>query len=138
MRSDSSRPRPVFTLDRRAFLAASAATCAMVGLRPTPALAATHTRKSLEGPNVGADLEGYKNAVRAMLALPPEDPRNWYRNAMTHLLDCPHGNWWFLVWHRGYLGWFERICREVTDNPAFALPYWDWTEEPKVPASFWG
>jgi hypothetical protein len=128
----------VFTLDRRAFLAASAATCAMVGLRPTPALAATHTRKSLEGPNVGADLEGYKNAVRAMLALPPEDPRNWYRNAMTHLLDCPHGNWWFLVWHRGYLGWFERICREVTDNPAFALPYWDWTREPRIPASFWG
>ena len=46
-----------------------------------------------------------------MLGLPATDPRNWYRYALIHALDCPHGNWWFLPWHRGYLGWFERICR---------------------------
>jgi tyrosinase len=58
-----------------------------------------------------------------MLALPPEDPRNWYRHALVHTIDCPHGNWWFLPWHRGYLGWFEQICRELSNDPAFALPY---------------
>lgn len=79
-------------------------------------------------------LDSYARAVRAMLALPPEDPRNWYRHAVIHTLDCPHGNWWFLVWHRGYLGWFERICRELSNDPEFALPYWDWTSEQKVPA----
>jgi tyrosinase len=79
-------------------------------------------------------LHSYARAVRAMLALPPEDPRNWYRQAMVHTLDCPHGNWWLLPWHRGYLGWFEQICRELSGDPHFALPYWDWTAEPKVPS----
>jgi len=78
-------------------------------------------------------LKFYAKAVRAMLALPPEDPRNWYRHAIIHTLDCPHGNWWFLPWHRGYLGWFEQICRELSGFPQFALPYWDWTAEQKVP-----
>ncbi len=78
-------------------------------------------------------LRSYARAVRAMLALPPEDPRNWYRQAIVHTMDCPHGNWWFLPWHRAYLGWFERICRELSGDPAFALPYWDWTSEQKIP-----
>lgn len=68
-----------------------------------------------------------------MLALPPSDPRNWYRQALTHLLDCPHGNWWFLPWHRGYLFHFEAICRELSQDPTFALPFWDWTNAPRVP-----
>ena len=78
-------------------------------------------------------LDSYKKAIRAMLALPPTDPRNWYRHMLIHALDCPHGNWWFLPWHRGYLGWFERICRDLSGDPQFALPYWDWTKEPRVP-----
>ena len=80
-------------------------------------------------------IDSYKRAIRAMLALPPEDPRNWYRHALVHALDCPHGNWWFLPWHRAYLGWFERTCRELSGDPDFALPYWDWTKEPSVPAA---
>ncbi|WP_313032267.1 tyrosinase family protein, partial [Massilia alkalitolerans] len=78
-------------------------------------------------------LKSYAKAVRAMLALPPEDPRNWYRQAIVHTMDCPHGNWWFLPWHRAYLGWFEQICRELSGDPYFALPYWDWTVDQQVP-----
>jgi hypothetical protein len=73
-------------------------------------------------------LQSYRKAIRAMLALPPTDPRNWYRQALIHTLDCPHGNWWFLPWHRAYLGWFEQICRELSGDSTFAIPYWDWTE----------
>jgi tyrosinase len=83
-------------------------------------------------------LKSYAKAVRAMLALPPEDPRNWYRHAMLHTMDCPHGNWWFLPWHRGYIGWFERICRELSGDPGFALPYWDWTAQPRCGRMFDG
>jgi tyrosinase len=68
-----------------------------------------------------------------MLALPPENTLNWYRNALIHTFDCPHGNWWFLPWHRGYIGWFEKKCRELSGDPEFALPYWDWTEQTKIP-----
>jgi len=96
-----------------------------------------HTRKNLQGRNVTRDLQNYKKAVAAMLKLPPTDPRNWYRNALTHMFDCPHGNWWFLVWHRAYLGWFEQTCRTLCGDPTFALPFWDWTAAPEVPGEFW-
>ncbi|KLU35670.1 hypothetical protein AB595_17020 [Massilia sp. WF1] len=96
---------------------------------------ARYRRYNASGSKTGARmLQSYAKAVRAMLALPPEDPRNWYRHAMVHTLDCPHGNWWLLPWHRGYLGWFEQICRELSGDPQFALPYWDWTAEQKVPS----
>jgi tyrosinase len=91
-------------------------------------------RYNASGSKVGERmLKSYARAVRAMLALPPEDPRNWYRHAIIHTLDCPHGNWWFLPWHRGYLGWFEQICRDLSGDHHFALPYWDWTAETKIP-----
>ncbi|MEQ1808660.1 MAG: tyrosinase family protein [Terricaulis sp.] len=53
--------------------------------------------------------------------------------AIAHKLDCPHGNWWFLPWHRAFLGWFEQTCRQLSGDPEFALPYWDWTATPRVP-----
>ena len=40
---------------------------------------------------------------------------------------CPHGNWYFLPWHRAYLLSYERAVRQLTGNNDFALPYWDWT-----------
>lgn len=100
-------------------------------------------RLNVNDPKATAMLASYKKAIRAMLALPPGDPRNWYRNALVHTLDCPHGNWWFLPWHRGYLGWFEQTCRELSGDPTFTMPYWDWTQntdptrpfQPRVPAS---
>jgi len=78
-------------------------------------------------------LKSYAIAVDKMLKLPPEHPHNWFRNAFVHLMDCPHGNWWFYVWHRGYLGFFEQTVRKLSGNPAFAVPYWDWTRLPQIP-----
>ena len=34
---------------------------------------------------------------------------------------------YFLPWHRMYLFYFERIIQRVSNNPNFALPYWDYT-----------
>ena len=79
-------------------------------------------------------LKSYAVAVRRLMALKPDEPNNWFRNAFTHTVDCPHGNWWFFVWHRGYLGWFEQTLRAASGNPDFAIPYWDWTESPRIPA----
>jgi len=49
---------------------------------------------------------------------------------------CPHGNWYFLPWHRGYLLSYERAVRNLTGNNDFALPYWDWTEDRQMPQAF--
>lgn len=90
-------------------------------------------RWNVTSPEGRGMLVSYQRAISAMLARPPQDPLNWYRNALIHTVDCPHGNWWFLPWHRGYVGWFEQICRELSGNPDFAFPYWDWTVDKAVP-----
>ena len=79
----------------------------------------------------------YKNAVTAMKALPPGDPRNWENQAQIHLTKCIHRNWLWLPWHRVYLVYLERIIRKVTGDDSFALPYWNWTTHPGVPDVFW-
>ena len=83
-------------------------------------------------------IQTYKDAVAKMKALPMSDPRNWTKQAQIHLNHCPHNNWFFLPWHRGYLYYFEEICRELTGNDSFALPYWNWTTNRSIPDPFWG
>ncbi|MDE1148155.1 MAG: tyrosinase family protein [Azospirillaceae bacterium] len=124
-----------FHLSRRAFLASTAVTAGLSALPFRPARAAAKYRRynvaSAEGQKA---LASYAKGVEAMLNLPADSPQNWFRNAFIHLLDCPHGNWWFFVWHRGYLGYFEQTIRTLSKDDTFALPYWDWTQSPQIPA----
>jgi tyrosinase len=82
-------------------------------------------------------LAAYRTAVREMKNLPESDPRNWRRQAQIHQNNCPHSNWFFLPWHRKYILDFERICRNLSGDPDFALPYWNWTRTRRIPAPFW-
>jgi tyrosinase len=82
-------------------------------------------------------LQAYRSAITQMQALPSSDPRNWTKQAQIHLNHCPHNNWWLLPWHRGYLSYFERICRQLSGDKTFALPYWNWTTTQTVPAVFY-
>lgn len=132
------RTPPSGGVSRRTFLQLTGAVALYPGLSGPAAAQATYRRKNVEDEIAKTDLASYKVAVEAMLKLPPDDPRNWYRLAATHLMDCPHGNWWFFPWHRAFLGWFERTCRELSGDPNFALPYWDWTKSPRIPDSFFG
>ena len=45
--------------------------------------------------------------------------------------DFGHEGPAFLTWHRGYLLYVETEIQKILDDPTFALPYWDWTEEDK-------
>ena len=123
---------PRFT--RRELAAGAGAVILASQLSATPARAAAkYTRYNLTSPNGQKALASYAKGVEAMLKLPADDPRNWFRNSFIHLMDCPHGNWWFYVWHRGYLGYFEQTIRELSGDASFALPYWDWTQLPQIP-----
>src|SRR5919107_3280816 len=82
-------------------------------------------------------LAAYRTAVQEMKNLPESDPRNWRRQAQIHQNNCPHANWFFLPWHRKYILDFERICRNLSGDPNFALPYWNWTRTRSIPAPFW-
>lgn len=118
---------------RRQFLTFAAA-AGVAGLSGVPARASARYRRYNVASAQGQTMLGsYAKGIEAMLRLPPDHPQNWYRNAFIHLLDCPHGNWWFYVWHRGYLGYFERTIRALSGDENFALPYWDWTQSPQIP-----
>jgi tyrosinase len=84
------------------------------------------------------DLVAYKDAVTKMVALPASDQRSWQAQAQIHQNNCPHGNWFFLPWHRAYLYYFEAICRELSGKKDFALPYWNWSSSPSIPPQYWG
>jgi len=129
-------------MPRRGFLAASTASLAAAylgtGTSSAQQAPAKWRRPNVNTPEGQKALKSYNKAIEKMLSLPPDHPQNWYRNAYIHLLDCPHQNWWFLPWHRGYLGWFEQTCRELSGDPDFALPFWDWTTDPALPQAFFG
>jgi tyrosinase len=66
---------------------------------------------------------------------------SWASFANIHGSDdgfhkCPHGDWYFLPWHRGFLLMYERVVRQLTGNNDFALPYWDWTLDRSLPPAF--
>jgi tyrosinase len=125
-----------FHYTRRDFLATAAIAAGAAALPFAPARAAAkYTRYNVTSPEGQKMLASYAKGVEAMLKLPADNPQNWFRNAFIHLMDCPHGNWWFYVWHRGYLGNFERTIRALSGDDTFALPYWDWTELPQIPDS---
>ena len=54
-------------------------------------------------------LEAYRDGINQMIGLGGGDPRNWTNQANIHLNSCPHGNWYFLPWHRAYLMSLEAI-----------------------------
>src|ERR1044072_7240589 len=117
-------------MDRRAFLKTVGAAVALPTISVAKAKYRRYNVMSAEGK---AALASYAKGVRAMLELKPDHPHNWFRNAFVHLMDCPHGNWWFYVWHRGYLGYFEESIRSLSGDNTFAIPYWDWTQLPQIP-----
>jgi hypothetical protein len=82
------------------------------------------------------DIASYKKAITAMKQLPSSDPRNWNNQMMIHLNHCRHASWLFFPWHRAYLFYFEQICRELSGDATFALPYWNWTNNPQIPGIF--
>jgi tyrosinase len=108
---------------------------ALAQATPTPKL-----RRSLHGmaPN-DPILQTWRDGVRLLKAA--SGNVSWTNFAGIHgdasnFNLCPHGNWYFLPWHRAYLLSYERAVRQLTGNNDFALPYWDWTEDRQMPPAF--
>ncbi len=123
---------------RRVFLGTTAAAVGVSLLPAAAAAPAKYTRYNVTSRNGQEMLGYYAKAIRAMMAEPVTSPFNYYRFAFIHAMDCPHGNWWFLPWHRGFTGYFEQICRKMSGYDRFTLPYWDWSATPRVPESMFG
>jgi hypothetical protein len=98
-------------------------------------------------------IASYRRGVEVMKSRSDSDPTSWAYQANIHGTTLSPGSWpagapfatcehsplagqFFLSWHRMYLYYFERILRKACGNPDFALPYWDWTTNPRLPPPF--
>jgi len=64
-------------------------------------------------------------------AYPPADPARQLAVEMWNTCES-HSPWgqqedYFLPWHRMYVYYFEIIVREMSGDPNFTLPYWDYS-----------
>jgi len=72
--------------------------------------------------------------MRALDGSDPNDPRGFTQQAHVHCYWCStgpaadlvHFSWKFLVWHRAYLYFHERILGKLISNQNFRLPFWGW------------
>jgi tyrosinase len=93
-------------------------------------------------------LVSYAKAIKAMQLLPTTNPLSWAYQAAIHGTTvsgshpawntCQHGTPYFWSWHRMYLYWFERIIRKMSNDPNFALPFWNYesSSERYLPVPF--
>ena len=134
-------------MKRRTLLKAAAvgAVTAFSGTIPgLRALAATSLRvrrsvnsMALDDP----DLDTLREFVRVMRSRPPTARVSWVGFANQHgnadaFNWCPHGDWYFLPWHRGFVEMYEKAAAALMRNPQFAMPYWDWTTLRDYPPAF--
>jgi tyrosinase len=126
---------------RRSVLAGSATAAIGLSARQSPAFTPSPPpyvvqRVSVSGlPVYHPVLQSFRTAVQAMRDLDNTDKRSWTNIMLVHH-QAPHGNWYFLPWHRAYLASFERICRQLSGDDNFRIPYWDWTANRRIPGAF--
>jgi tyrosinase len=110
---------------------------ALAGTKPPP------LRRSLEGLAWNDPIvETYRDGVGIMKQMASSEKFNWVRLSEIHgsmsegYRYCPHGDWYFLPWHRAFTAMYERIIRHLVKNDEFAMPFWDWTANPLMPEVF--
>lgn len=88
------------------------------------------------------DLSTYRDFVKWMKDQDQRKSVSWVGYANQHgslaggFKYCPHGDWYFLPWHRGFVLMYEQAAATLMKNPNFAMPYWDWTLDRSVPEAF--
>lgn len=145
-------------LSRRAFIAQAAAFAASAqhehhaparGSKPRPTGSIVTRRDIATMKPDDPQLLMYKEAVREMKRRSARnhlDPLGWTAQGTLHSTFCAtqsydlqiHYGWLFLPWHRAYLWFLEKKMQAVIREPKLALPYWDWTKTPRIPANYFG
>lgn len=103
-------------------------------------------------------VDALRTGVQVMRSRPGSDHRSWFWQGAVHAVSdeifedevlrdpnvanvdrerywdkCPHSGRRnsadFLIWHRAYLYYFERILRDASGNPELAIPYWDYDQK---------
>lgn len=93
-----------------------------------------------------AELNAIKVGIIKMKALPYTDPTSWMYQANIHgtnmtdnlpswnMCHRPGEENFFLAWHRMYVYFFERIVRAKSGRANLTIPYWNYQNNPSIPA----
>ncbi len=125
------------------------------GSKPAAAPYVRHEVRTAQGQEA---LAAYAKGVAVMQSRPKADTTSWLYQAAMHgthepvsreeleklLWDgCKHYSWYFVVWHRMFVYYFEEIVRAAivqAGGPAdWALPYWNYElggEHASIPDAF--
>ena len=129
----------------KATLAAGAASVfsGVLGGLSAVAQTAPRVRRSLHGMALNdPDLSAYRDFVGIMLSRNQNDPVSWLQYSLMHgtyngnYRYCPHGDWYFLPWHRAFVLMYENAVIAITGKRDFAMPYWDWSIDRTMPQAF--
>lgn len=127
-------------IDRRTMMAAGLASAGLASaVLATGEAGAQPLRKrvSWQAFKASPSYTSYARGVAVMRDIKDSNnPNSWYYWANIHQNFCPHGKPYFLAWHRGYILGFEQKIRELSRDPNFALPYWNYFADPNIPAEF--
>ncbi|UTA66607.1 tyrosinase family protein [Emticicia sp. 21SJ11W-3] len=120
-----------------------------------------YIRKNAYSPDAAKDLEALDKALAIMRKADCSDPTSWYYQGAIHWIpdtitgqnklcssyqnvlqlkagwdNCTHLGQGelihFLVWHRMYIYYFEKIVRKLSGYQDFALPYWGYTDTTNI------
>lgn len=103
----------------------------------------TPVRRTLQGLAWNDPIvETYRDGVGIMKNMAASEKFSWLGMSKIHgdlqngYRFCPHGDWYFLPWHRAFVVMYERVIRDLTKSDDFAMPFWDWTANPHMPEVF--
>jgi tyrosinase len=105
-------------------------------VRPARATAVLKVRQNISAMSP-ADVKRFRDAMQAFMAI--NDNRGYQFYAGWHgipMAICVHHSPLFLPWHRGYLYHFELALQSAAGDPEVTLPWWDWLNEPGIPAAY--
>lgn len=93
-----------------------------------------------------ARIDALRRGIQVMKQRPASNPTSWAFQSNVHgtVLNgpnwdqCQHRHWWFLVWHRAYLYYMERMLQRAANEPRLRIPYWNYTatNSRSLPAPF--
>lgn len=141
-------------LSRREFLRLSASVGAILVSRH--AQAQPLRRRKEISTLTATEVASYRSGVNAMKALTRNNPLSWDYQRAVHRIDppgspgnplpdppgvanywrqCKHGHIHFFSWHRWEMLYWEEMCRQLSGDSSFNLPYWDWMANGFLPVA---
>ncbi|MFM0139850.1 tyrosinase family protein [Caballeronia grimmiae] len=122
---------------RRAFIKGTASALALASLPELGAAATPVIRLEWQAFKSTPHYASFLNAVRTMKGIANGgSPTSWQYWVNVHRNYCPHGEPYFMAWHRGYIYYLEQQLKSTSGDTGLTLPYWDYYTYPVIPSEF--